>query len=301
MTTTTTRRIGAAVVLCVSAACSSGGLSTTDMGSPTDLAGGGGSCALTANTSATSTVASSGCAVLDRDTSACRAARTAAGLSGFWLQFSCRVTLSKVSQNGADYVKADSDDQPDTLSNYFPSANPCHESYTAAIQNPNTIAAQSLSVYFPLAPGGTGGRMTTAVVGLALNGVAIFGNFAAPGDDIFQEARTFDRCAAHPQMSGVYHYHSEPLSISNDDARFIGVMRDGYPIYGRRDANGSIPTLDSFGGHTDTTPDSPSTAVYHYHVNQQTSVSSGTAGEMQWFLTKGQYKGAPAATCTGCN
>lgn len=289
------------MVVAGAAACGGGGLSATDMtAAATDL-GAGGSCPLAASTAATATVSASGCALLERDTSACRASREAAGLSGVWLAFSCRVTLSKVNVAGVDYVKADADGQPDYPSNYFPSTNPCHESYTAAVQNPNTIAAQSLSVYFPLAPGGTGGRMTGAVVGLALNGVPIFGNFAAPGDDIFLEARTFDRCAAHPQMTGVYHYHSEPLSISNDDARFIGVMRDGYPIYGRRDADGSLPALDAFGGHSATTPDSPSTPVYHYHVNQQTSVASGTAGEVQWFLTKGQYKGAPASMCTGCN
>src|SRR2546425_7606510 len=53
----------------------------------------------------------------------------------------------------------------------------------------------------------------------SLNGVPIFGNFAAPGDDIYVEAKSFDRCGGHPQMSGEYHNHGEPYSLSYDDDR----------------------------------------------------------------------------------
>ncbi len=142
--------------------------------------------------------------------------------------------------------------------------------------------------------------MMGAVVGLAVNGVPIFSNFAAPGDDIYVEAKSFDRCGGHPQMTGAYHYHGEPYAISYDDDHLIGVMRDGYPVYGRKDPGGAAPTLDAAGGHTGLTPDSPSTPVYHYHLNQQTSTTAGTAGQMQWFLTTGTYHGAPAG-CGSCN
>lgn len=135
--------------------------------------------------------------------------------------------------------------------------------------------------------------MALGVVGVAINGVSLFDNTAAPGDDIYQEALSFDPCQGHPAGSK-YHYHSEPYSISYNDSNLIGVMRDGYFLYGRKDMDGSTPSLDSSGGHTGTTPDSPSTPVYHYHTNQQTN---GT--ESAWFLTKGVYKAAPGA-CTGC-
>jgi len=125
------------------------------------------------------------------------------------------------------------------------------------------------------------------------------GDFAAPGDDIFLEVETFDRCGAHPTQNGTYHYHGEPIALSSDDARFIGVMRDGYPIYGRRDADGSLPTLDEQGGHSAVTADSPDVAVYHYHLNEQVSSAQLTAGQRQWFLTTGTYHGAPAA-CADC-
>jgi hypothetical protein len=276
-------------------ACGGSDDAADDDGSGDVDAGGGNACALVDNTTATSRTNPAGCAVLERDTSSCDAARAAAGLSGMWLHFSCRVTLTAT----ATTVTATADGQPDYLSNYFAASSPCHEDYTGAIQNPNTIAAASYTLSFPTTPNTSVASMRgTAVVGLALNGVPIYGNFAAPGDDIFEEARTFDRCGAHPQMAGKYHYHAEPYSISYDDSAFIGVMRDGYAIYGRRDADGSMPTLDNAGGHTGTTPDS-ATPVYHYHVNMQTSTTTGTAGEEQWFLTTGMFAGTPGA-CTGC-
>ena len=272
------------------AACGTSSSSTSDGGSN------GGNCTLTANTTQTATVTDSGCHLLTRDTSSCQAARTALGLSGYWLKFSCRVTLSKTAQ----LVQAQSDGQPDYKSFYFPTSNPCYQAESSGLHNPNEIAAGSYTVSFPLTPDMTTAKMNGAVVGMSLNGVPIFGNFAAPGDDIFTEAMTFDSCGAHPQMSGSYHYHGEPYSISNNDANFIGVMRDGYPIYGRKDSDGSSPTLDTYGGHTDVTADSPSTAVYHYHLSLQTSTGTRTAGQKQWFLTTGNYRGTPAA-CTTCN
>jgi hypothetical protein len=256
-------------------------------------AGGDDVCTLTASTTPTSTVSASGCAVLDRDTSGCEGDR--AGLTGFWLDFSCRISLTL---NGTT-VRAVTDGLPDHLSNYFPDSDPCHEDYTGAIQNPNFIASHTHTFDFPTAPDTAATAMMGAVVGMAVDGVGIFANFAAPGDDIYTEAATFDRCGGHPQMAGMYHYHSEPLAISNDDSRLVGVLRDGYPIYGRRDADGSLPTLDAQGGHTGTTPHS-TTPVYHYHVNEQTSTNPGTLGQTQWFLTTGTYHGTPGA-CVGCN
>ena len=198
-------------------------------------------------------------------------------------------------------VNAVADGLPDYRSNYFEPSDACYESYTGAIQNPNEIVAQTYSVTFPTTPNTTEqSMMGTAVVGLTVNGVPVFGNFAAPGDDIFEEAMTFDRCGAHPQNNGKYHYHSEPYAISYDDSNFIGVMRDGYPIYGRRDPDGSLPALDTYGGHMGVTVDSPATPVYHYHVNEQTSTNPGTMGQTQWFLTSGTFRGTPG-TCSGCN
>jgi hypothetical protein len=267
----------------------------TSMSGSSGDGGGAGGCALTADTTPTSTTSANGCALLDHDTSSCQAAREAQGLSGVWLAFSCRVTLTKT----ATAVEARADGQPDYKSFYFAKTNACYESEMGS-PNPNTIAVQNLVYDFPLTPDTTSSKMNGGAVALALDGVPIFGNFAAPGDDIYQEAQSFDKCDGHPQQSGQYHFHTEPSSLSQDDARFIGVMRDGYPIYGRKDADGSYPSdLDANGGHTHVTAESPSTAVYHYHVNQQTSTGARTAGQKAWFLTTGTYRGT-AGACTGC-
>lgn len=280
------------------AAC--GGATTGSTGVP-DAGPGGAGCTLAADTTATQVKNTAGCAVLDRDTSSCQAARQAQGLSGYWLKFSCRVTLSSTTAGGAPVVQARADGQPDYKSNYFATASACHESYTGAIQNPNTLSAHSYTINFASSPDTTATPMMgIAVVGLSLNGVPIFGNFAAPGDDIYMEAMTFDRCGGHPEGTGAYHYHAEPYSITDDDDRFVGVLRDGYPVYGRKDPDGTYPTVDAHGGHTGATVDSPATPVYHYHVNQQTSTGKFTLGEKQWFLTTGTFRGAPAS-CTSCN
>jgi hypothetical protein len=279
------------------------GLFLAACGGSADSAGNnmnGGSCTLTADTTPTATVNSTGCHVLSRDTSSCDAARKAQGISGYWLKFSCRVALSMTTSNGASVVEAKADGQPDYESMYFAPTNACYQSQPGGVHNPNTLAAQNYTIDFPLTTNTTSrSMMGVAVVGLAVNGVPIFGDFAAPGDDIFQEALSFDSCGGHPQNSSVYHYHGEPYSISYDDANFIGVMRDGYPIYGRKDADGSSPTLDTYGGHTGVTADSPTTPVYHYHLNLQTSTGTMTAGQMQWFLTKGAFRGTPAY-CPAC-
>ena len=261
-------------------------------------AGDAGGCTLAASTTPTATV-TNGCALLDRDTSACASARQAAGLSGAWLEFSCRVDLTTVTQNGQTFVQLTTDGRPDYASNYFPPSDACYAAYTTSFPDPNLITAQHLVALVPTTPTAGTQAMSLGAVGFAINGVVVFDNQAAPGDDIYDEFGSFDRCQGHPQMQGVYHYHSEPYAISYDDDRLIGVVRDGYFVYGRRDSDGSLPTLDAAGGHTSVTPDSPSTPVYHYHVNMQTSTNAKTQGQVGWFLTTGTYAGTPG-TCQGC-
>ncbi len=254
-------------------------------------------CALTANTTPTS-VSNEGCAVLERDTSACEAQRREAGLDGFWLKFSCRVTLTKPN---ADTVQLASDGLPDHTSNYFPDTDVCHDDFTPDRRNPNTLVEKPMrmNLLYANVPDAVGMPMNLGTIGMALNGVALFSNRAAGDDDIYVESLGFDRCHGHPTGRDLYHYHTEPWSISFDDGAFIGVFMDGFPVYGRRDANGSVPTdLDQSGGHTSPTIDS-ATAVYHRHVNLQTSTTPGTAGQTEWFMSTGFYAGT-VGTCIGC-
>lgn len=288
-------RFGVGVV-CVFALHACGSTTSTTAGA-TDSSSGTSTatCSLTANTTATSTTTAN-CTLLSRDASGCEAERTAAGLSGHWLRFSCRVTLSVVTSGSAQFVQAEADGQPDYTSVYFPTTDACYAAQSGTNPNPNRIAVKEYVIRFPLAPDTTTQAMGLGVVGLAVNGVPIFNNAAAPGDDIYEESATFDYCQAHPTGNSEYHYHSEPYAITYDDDRFVGVMRDGYPVYGRRDSDGTVPTLDAAGGHTGVTIDSPTTPVYHHHVNAQTSTDPDTAGTEVWFITTGTYAGTPGAS-----
>jgi hypothetical protein len=253
-------------------------------------------CSLTANTTATTTLNSYGCALLNRDTSSCKADREAQGLSGFWLKFSCNVTLKKSGSN----VILTSENQPDTKSFYYNTTDACYEAYSSQERraNPNKIAAQTITMTVPYNPTAAAPPRATSggVIGMALNGIAIYSNTAAPGDNIYEEEATFDKCDGHPDNASRYHYHTEPSSITNTDSNFVGVLRDGFPIYGRNDyeTGTTVTGLDAQGGKTGKTADSPTTAVYHYHVNLQTD---GT--DSAYFISTGYYKGT-AGTCTGC-
>lgn len=257
-------------------------------------------CAVAANTTVLGTAGS--CKVLSRDTSSCEAGRRAAGLSGFWLKFSCRVTLSVATIGDKKYVHVASDGMPDHATNYWPTSSACREDEPGTSPNPNLIAKQSLIMDIPqvATPGSGTMREIGGAVGFVLNGVPIFANYAAPGDDIYLESDHFDWCQGHPQMTGMYHHHSEPWSITHDDDAFVGVLLDGYPLYGRKDSDGTYPTdLDSNGGHTKITADSP-TPTYHYHVNKQSKTYPSGDTRTVWFLTTGTYHGAPGTCPSGC-
>jgi len=282
------RPFSLAVVLLAATACNHVSASDSD-GSPPDTPPLVEGCELTAQTSATPTI-TSGCTLVVRDASACEADRRASGLDGFWLKFSCRVTLS----GGADTVQVASDGQPDHTSNYFPTSDACHDDFQPEGHDPNMITPRTMTMTVPRVPTPAGSAMPLGSVGVAVNGVSLFSNVAAPGDDIYAESLSFDECQGHPSGRFIYHYHSEPYSITADDSNLVGVIMDGYPVYGRRDADGSLPVLDTSGGHTDVTPDS-TTPVYHYHLNEQTSAADQTV----WFVTNGRYAGTPG-TCVGC-
>jgi hypothetical protein len=210
---------------------------------------------------------------------------------------SCRVTLTKTAGN----VSVETNGFPDHKSSYFNSSDACYEAISSAATtagravNPNKIASQTIAATIPFAgvPGSSVTATGLGVIGIAVDGTSIYNNAAAPGDSIYNEVKTFDNCEGHPDNQSRYHYHIQPPSISSSDSRFIGVMRDGHPIYGIKDADGSPPSLDKAGGHVGTTPDSTE-IVYHYHVNLQTAGSDSA-----YFISTGYYKGT-AGSCTGC-
>lgn len=116
-------------------------------------------------------------------------------------------------------------------------------------------------------PNLTGATVATELntIGIAVSGASIF-NDQEGGGDLDQAAGSLDFNGAH-KGPGVYHYHLEPRTISNDDEELVGILLDGVFIYGRKcNSTGTYPTdLDASDGHTSITQYEDE-ALYHYHI-----------------------------------
>lgn len=134
-------------------------------------------------------------------------------------------------------------------------------------------------------------------IGVAVSGAAIFNDQEGTGPLNTGVASGLDWSGAHIGP-GVYHYHLEPQAFSNDDTNLVGVLFDGYFIYGRRcistatdiddPTDATYPTdLDEFYGHTHATQHSEGEEEYHYHVQNDIFLD-------QYYIIKdGYYRGNP--------
>ncbi len=176
---------------------------------------------------------------------------------------------------------------PNYSSYYWGSSSPYFEAMPSGNSpNPNTIKSQNLVFTIDLTPTANGGTTASGLgpVGVAINGVVIYNNQAAPPDTLTEELVTMDAGTGHPTNTGQYHYHTEPKKLTNDDAKLVGIMRDGFPIYGKREESGALATgLDAAHGHTHATTLFPS-GIYHYHVTDADpyimEVYRGTPGNL---------------------
>jgi hypothetical protein len=184
--------------------------------------------------------------------------------TGFYSQF----YGAQVSIEGATVVLRTTS-VPDHPSPYFGAGDARYEAPQAGmLVNPNRIRAQNIVLRVPAAPHLTSPSDTPmGPIGVAVNGVAFFNQYAAGRSPLDAEIQTFDRQNGHPQMTGLYHYHIEPLWLSaQSSSRLLGVLLDGFPVYGTRDTGGVAPRdLDACNGHVGATPEFPQ-GIYHYHV-----------------------------------
>jgi len=174
-----------------------------------------------------------------------------------------------------DYIVIRTTDVPDHPSPYFSTSDPRYEAYNgsnpAFVLNPNRILSQQLVFRIPLHPQKAAASAATPLgpIGIALNGVAFFNQYAGPGQPLTSEINSFDQGDGHPQQTGVYHYHAEPFFITSargSDA-LLGFLLDGFPVYGPME-NGKLITnadLDAYHGHFGPTKEYPN-GIYHYHV-----------------------------------
>jgi len=178
---------------------------------------------------------------------------------------------------------------PDHKSPYWGTTSALYEApHAGMVPNPNLIVSQSLTLRVPSSPAIASASSDTPLgpIGMAINGVPLFNQYAAGRSPLNGEIISFDRYNGHPQQSGQYHYHFEPvwLTSGNGPSSLIGVLLDGFPVYGPKDPDGSTPSnLDSCNGHVHATTDVPA-GIYHYHATTAVPYLSGcykgTAGSV---------------------
>ena len=126
-------------------------------------------------------------------------------------------------------------------------------------------------------------------IGIAISGAVIYNDQEGPNEPLDNAIGSFDYSAAHtgPQS---YHYHLEPKAWSNDNDALVGIIADGFFIYGRKCASTSTypADLDASGGHTSTTQHTME-EEYHYHIGNEVYLNQ------YYLLFPGDYQGTANA------
>jgi hypothetical protein len=195
-------------------------------------------------------------------------------LSVMYRNFSGNVS---VTMDGTSVVLR-SNDVPDHPSPYFGVGDAMYEAPHAGMQvNPHRISSQNVVLRVPVAPRAASPSDTPlGPIGMAVNGVVLFNQYAAGRMPLTNEIFSFDRYNGHPAPSNMYHYHFEPLWITaRGRTGLVGVLLDGFPVYGPEDVGGGLAGgLDVCNGHEGPTPDFPG-GVYHYHTTTNVPYISG--------------------------
>ena len=167
-------------------------------------------------------------------------------------------------------------DVPNHGSPYWDQSNELFEAYNGTNAdfnlNPNSIEEQNIVFTIPLKPVAADTNEPTRLgpIGISRNGVVFFNQYAGPNHQpLTAEVNSFDQGAGHPTGTDTYHYHVEPLFLTTtfgSDA-FLGLLADGFPVYGPVENNQAVTNddLDDFHGHTSATAEFPN-GIYHYHI-----------------------------------
>ena len=143
-------------------------------------------------------------------------------------------------------------------------------------RNPNSIQKQAVALTLPADPqlAAQPSCVPMGMIGVALNGVAIFNALDALGRDaVAHEVQ--DLCSGHPEPRGTYHYHgpSPCLPGETQNEQLIGYAIDGFGIYSMYDANGrelSDADLDPCHGRTSVVEfDGRPQNIYHYVLTRE--------------------------------
>jgi hypothetical protein len=181
---------------------------------------------------------------------------------------------------------------PDHKSIYYPTANALYETFSGTttyagtpyvfVKNPNTITSFNYTFKIPLNPvvASTHTATPLGAIGVSLNGIPLYNQYAGPNQPLTGEFKSFDQYAGHPTANGSYHYHVEPkylTTVKATKSSLLGFLLDGFPVYGPEE-NGTAVTnamLDAYHGHIGVTTDYPN-GIYHYHITDADPYINGS-------------------------
>ena len=192
-----------------------------------------------------------------------------------WIQdnFKC-VTIY---MSGTDII-IETDSVPDHTSPYWGSGDANYEDMpVGGTQLIPSFVDQNYSFTIPETPTDQPSpvSMFAGAVAVSVDGVVMFKGQTSTSSSLSTEASTFDNGNAHPNGGEyIYHYHGEPAKQTDYETSLVGIMADGYPIYGPLEEDGSTPGTGAYPsldaqtyGHTHATNDFPS-GTFHYHLYQ---------------------------------
>lgn len=189
-----------------------------------------------------------------------------------------------VSLDG-DFIVVKTNGVPNHGSPYFGTGDSRYEAYNGTNSqfrlNPNTIQEQNLVFRIPRTPKLDPTHPATPLgpIGVSLNGVPFFNQYAAMRAPLTNEINGFDQYNGHPQGQGSYHYHVEPLYLTGVYGKeaLLGFLLDGYPVYGPMEGGVLVSNadLDDYHGHVGPVVDYPN-GIYHYHITAEDPYLNGT-------------------------
>jgi hypothetical protein len=194
---------------------------------------------------------------------------------------------SSITSDGT-YLTIKSNGLPDHKSAYYATNNTLYEAFNGTTfggftfsKNPNSMASASYTFKIPLNPAVATTHTSTPMgpIGVAINGVPLYNQYAGGGAALSGEIVSFDQGYGHPDPGSHYHYHVEPIKLTatkGSDA-LLGFLLDGFPVYGPKENGATVATssLDAYHGHTSATADYPA-GIYHYHFSTDAPYLNGS-------------------------
>ena len=237
------------------------------------------------------------------DDSASTCSNPVTTLPSIFLEFNTSPNVTATLSSDGCFVTLEANGKPNHTSSYWDSGNasalyvePEDPELFDQKRSPGDIEdyINVFTLTVPIEPelASTSSATPLGAIGIATSGAPIFNDSEGNGDVSIGVIQGFDRNGAHtgPQT---YHYHLEPEAISYDDDSLVGIMSDGFFIYGRRCYSSvDYPTdLDESNGHTSITQFTGSDAddaEYHYHISGEQYLNGD-----YYLIFPGNFQGTP--------